>query len=63
MTEELLGIIFDWAGDLAWASDARTAINGLLNSGTNTYVSSIESVMTRTQTRLDTMMAGYDALD
>ena len=51
--------VYDWAGDLAWASSLRGVYEGVVNSSGNKFVSSLEKVMPGVETSLEKLIDSY----
>lgn len=55
--------VFDWAGDLAWASSVRGIFDNLVNQKSNSYVSSVEKITKGATKSLEKMLELYYELD
>lgn len=55
--------VYDWAGDLSWASDLRSVYVSVLTASSNTFVSSMEKKTEAVQKKLDAFIASYEATE
>ncbi len=55
--------VYDWAGDLAWAGALRNCYNGVLTSGADGFVSSIEKIQKPTTKQLERLVESFEKIN